>query len=88
MEKENKRFTVRTDFYSEGPPLEKASKILDSAMERVEQEGIDKNKILGFEMFFHQNMELSSEIEDDEEERGNRRVEAEDQRRSEGLKVA
>ena len=69
MEKENKRFTVRTDFYSEGPPVEKASKILDGAMERVEQEGIDKNKILGFEMFFHQNMGLSSEIEDDEEER-------------------
>ena len=49
--------------------MEKASKILDGAMERVEQEGIDKNKILGLEMFFHQNMELRSEIEDDEEER-------------------
>ena len=59
-----KKFGVRTDFYSEGPPVEKASKILDGAMERVEQEGIDKN-----EMLFHQNMGLSSEIEDDEEER-------------------
>lgn len=69
MGKENKRFTVRTDFYSEGPPLEKASKILDGALERVDQEGIDKKKILGFEMSFHENIGLSSEIEDDEEER-------------------
>jgi hypothetical protein len=71
MEKENKRFAVRSDFYSEGPPLEKASKILDGALERVDQEGIDKNKILGFEMSFHENIGLSSEIEDDEEERKN-----------------
>ena len=69
MEKENKRFTVRTDFYSEGPPIKKAGIILDGAMERVEQEGIDKNKILGLEMSFHENIGLSSEIEDDEEER-------------------
>lgn len=71
MEKENKKFCVKSDFYSEGPPLEKASKILDGAMERVDQEGIDKNKILGFEMSFHENIGLSSEIEDDEEERKN-----------------
>ena len=69
MEKENKRFAVRTDFYSEGPPIEKAGIIMDGAMERVEQEGIDKNRILGFEMSFHENIGLSSEIEDDEEER-------------------
>ena len=61
-----KKFGVRTDFYSEGPPLEKASKILDSAMERVEQEGIDKNRILGFEMFFSPNYDLRPDIEDDE----------------------
>ncbi len=65
MEKENKRFTVRSDFYSEGPPLEKASKILDDAMQMVEQEGIDKNRILGFEMFFRPNYDLRPDIEDD-----------------------
>lgn len=65
MEKENKRFTVRSDFYSEGPPLEKASKILDDAIQLVEQEGIDKNRILGFEMFFRPNYDLRPDIEDD-----------------------
>ena len=65
MEKENKRFTVRSDFYSEVPPLEKASKILDDAIQLVEQEGIDKNRILGFEMFFRPNYDLRPDIEDD-----------------------
>ena len=65
MEKENKRFTVRSDFYSEGPPLEKASKILDDAIQLVEQEGIDKNRILGLEMFFRPNYDLIPDIEDD-----------------------
>ena len=60
-----KKFGVRTDFYSEGPPMVNASKILDSAMQMVEQEGIDKNRILGLEIIFRPNYDLIPDIEDD-----------------------
>tara|TARA_R100001086_G_scaffold41712_3_gene18306 strand:+ start:3993 stop:4265 length:273 start_codon:yes stop_codon:yes gene_type:complete len=60
-----KKFGVRTDFYSEGPPLEKAGVILESVLEGVDQEGIDKNKVLGFEMIFRPNYDLRPDIEDD-----------------------
>ncbi len=45
--------------------MEKAGVILESVLEGVDQEGIDKNKVLGFEMIFRPNYDLRPDIEDD-----------------------